>query len=165
MYRLRKKYEDEWKEHKRNRDGMMLALWKAAKVTAVLVVAAGSALLLYLVMRPRKDEARPVDDFPPLGPVPTASAAPPDIADPTQPSAVPTTRRCRRARSRSRQGGTRREGRSFFSGSPGLLVPRHTVLIGLEPRLRPFYPTPPAPRPASTRRSLHTLPERGERER
>ncbi len=91
VYRLRKKYEDEWKEHKRNRDGMMLALWKAAKVTAVLVLAAGIALLLYLVMRPRKDEARPVDDFPPLGSVPTASAAPPDIADPTQPSAVPTT--------------------------------------------------------------------------
>ena len=91
VYRLRKKYEDEWQEHKRHRDGMMLALWKAAKITAAFVVAAGLALLLYLVLWPRKDEARPVDDFPPLGSVPTASAAPPDIADPTQPSAVPTT--------------------------------------------------------------------------
>ena len=91
VYRLRNKYEDEWREHKRKRDAMMLALWKAAKITAVVVIAAGIALLLYLVMRPKRDEARPVDDFPPLGPVPTASAAPPDIADPTQPSAVPTT--------------------------------------------------------------------------
>jgi DNA-directed RNA polymerase specialized sigma24 family protein len=105
VYRLRKKYEDEWREHKRKRDTLMLALWKAAKITAGVVVAAGIALLLYLVMRPRKDEARPVDDFPPLGPVPTASAAPPDIADPTQPSAVPTTQEVQEGKKPTPQGG------------------------------------------------------------
>jgi hypothetical protein len=87
------------------RDTLMLALWKAAKITAGVVVAAGIALLLYLVMRPRKDEARPVDDFPPLGPVPTASAAPPDIADPTQPSAVPTTQEVQEGKKPTPQGG------------------------------------------------------------
>jgi hypothetical protein len=85
IHRLRKKYEAEWQEHKRKRDAMVLAWIKAAKVAGVVVLVAFAGMLMWLVTRSRRDEARPVDDVPQLRPAPTASAdPPPDIAYPTR---------------------------------------------------------------------------------
>jgi hypothetical protein len=84
VYRLRKKYESEWQQHKHRRDTMLLAWLKAAKIAGVVALIAFAGFLVWLVMRPRVEEVRPVDDLPQLRPAPTASADPPDIADPTQ---------------------------------------------------------------------------------